>query len=129
MLPRDEINCHILKLSKGLSCLLYQANLWKGFCSLGLVNLCVALWLSARGFRRLGFPFYFYNDVVYELDQVPEYFIFKSLRIIHCMQGWFGSKFVTHQLPRFIWLIDRLGQLGKCLLPPSFFVLKINTVV
>lgn len=38
-----------------LSCLLYWANLLKGFCSFGLEDLCVLVWFMDRGFRDWDF--------------------------------------------------------------------------
>lgn len=54
MLPRDVINCHIVKLSNVLSCVLHGANLWQGFCLFRLVDLFVAFWVSGQKIQETG---------------------------------------------------------------------------
>lgn len=65
MLPRDVINCHILKLSK-LRCLLRGADSLKGSVHLDEWIYVLCYGLLDREFGRLVFQFYFCSDMVYE---------------------------------------------------------------
>lgn len=107
-----------------LSCLLHGANLLKGFCSLRLVDLCVAFWLREQKIQETGISIL--------LSQWRCINGNKSLSIlsvslwIKCtaLQGWLGSKFVTMDCQG---SFDKLGQLGKFLPHTfSFCILKIN---
>lgn len=115
---RDVINCHIFKLSKVLSCLLHQANLLKGFCSFRSVDLCASVWLSRQNSGDWDFHSAFLVTMGRELNS--------SLRILSLSLSMSYIACERELVQRFIWLTDRLGQLGKCHSPPFFFILKIN---